>query len=253
VKTLLWRVGIAVLLLALWQGISGSLLDPFWLSRPSEVAAYLWDSLLHGPLLADLSLTIQATAIGYAIGAVLGLVLGFVLAQSEPVALVLKPFVLAVYGVPRIALAPLFILWFGIALQSKVMMAAMMTFMLVFFNTYEGVRAADLELRNVARILGASRWKLFLHVTVPNASPWIIAGLRVSIPQALVAAVVAEFIASTGGLGYRIMETTSGLNTAGTMGGVVVLMAVVVVLNLALDRMEGRALKWRPTDAKGRK
>lgn len=252
-KTLLWRVGIAVLLLALWQGISGSLLDPFWLSRPTEVAAYLWDSLLRGPLLADLSLTIQATAIGYAIGAVLGLVLGFVLAQSEAVALVLKPFVLAVYGVPRIALAPLFILWFGIALQSKVMMAAMMTFMLVFFNTYEGVRAADLELRNVARILGATRWKLFLHVTVPNASPWIIAGLRVSIPQALVAAVVAEFIASTGGLGYRIMETTSGLNTAGTMGGVVVLMAVVVVLNLALDRMEGRALKWRPTDAKGRK
>jgi NitT/TauT family transport system permease protein len=253
VKTLLWRVGIAALLLALWQGISGSLLDPFWLSRPTEVAAYLWDSLLRGPLLADLSLTIQATAIGYAIGAVLGLVLGFVLAQSEAVALVLKPFVLAVYGVPRIALAPLFILWFGIALQSKVMMAAMMTFMLVFFNTYEGVRSADLELRNVARILGATRWKLFLHVTVPNASPWIIAGLRVSIPQALVAAVVAEFIASTGGLGYRIMETTSGLNTAGTMGGVVVLMAVVVVLNLALDRMEGRALKWRPTDAKGRK
>lgn len=252
-KTLLWRVGIAALLLALWQGISGSLLDPFWLSRPTEVAAYLWDSLLRGPLLADLSLTIQATAIGYAIGAVLGLVLGFVLAQSEAVALVLKPFVLAVYGVPRIALAPLFILWFGIALQSKVMMAAMMTFMLVFFNTYEGVRSADLELRNVARILGATRWKLFLHVTVPNASPWIIAGLRVSIPQALVAAVVAEFIASTGGLGYRIMETTSGLNTAGTMGGVVVLMAVVVVLNLALDRMEGRALKWRPSDEKGRK
>jgi NitT/TauT family transport system permease protein len=253
VKTLLWRVAIAALLVGLWQVVSGSLLDPFWLSRPTEVAAYLWDSLLRGPLLADLSLTIQATAIGYAIGAVLGLVLGFVLAQSEPVALVLKPFVLAVYGVPRIALAPLFILWFGIALQSTVMMAAMMTFMLVFFNTYEGVRSADLELRNVARILGATRWKLFLHVTVPNASPWIIAGLRVSIPQALVAAVVAEFIASTGGLGYRIMETTSGLNTAGTMGGVVVLMAVVVVLNLALDRMEGRALKWRPTDAKGRK
>jgi NitT/TauT family transport system permease protein len=253
VKTLLWRVAIAALLVGLWQVVSGSLLDPFWLSRPTEVAAYLWDSLLRGPLLADLSLTIQATAIGYAIGAVLGLVLGFVLAQSEAVALVLKPFVLAVYGVPRIALAPLFILWFGIALQSKVMMAAMMTFMLVFFNTYEGVRSADLELRNVARILGATRWKLFLHVTVPNASPWIIAGLRVSIPQALVAAVVAEFIASTGGLGYRIMETTSGLNTAGTMGGVVVLMAVVVVLNLALDRMEGRALKWRPSDEKGRK
>jgi NitT/TauT family transport system permease protein len=165
----------------------------------------------------------------------------------------LKPFVLAVYGIPRIALAPVFILWFGIALPSKVMMAAMMTFMLVFFNTYEGVRAADLELRNVARVLGATPWKLFLHVTVPNASPWIVAGLRVSIPQALVATVVAEFIASTGGIGYRIMETTSGMNTAGTMAGVVVLMVIVVILNLALDRGEERMLKWRPKDASNRK
>jgi NitT/TauT family transport system permease protein len=253
VKTFIWRLGIATALLALWQGISGPVFDAFWLSRPSDVAVYLWHSLLNGQLLDDLSITIRATALGYVFGAVAGLVLGFLLAQSEAAALVLKPFILAVYGIPRIALAPIFILWFGIALQSKVMMAAMMTFMLVFFNTYEGVRAADLELRNVARVLGASRWQLFVHVTVPNASPWIIAGLRVSIPQALVAAVVAEFIASTGGLGYRIMETTSGLNTAGTMAGVLVLMLVVVLLNLVLDRGERWALKWRPQDPNPRR
>jgi len=253
VKTFLWRAAIAVGLLALWQGLSGTVVDAFWLSRPTDVALYLWTSLVHGPLLADLGLTLESTAIGYIIGSVAGLVCGFALAQSESVALVLKPFVLAVYGVPRIALAPIFILWFGIALQSKVMMAAMMTFMLVFFNTYEGVRAADLDLRNVARVLGATRWKLFVHVTVPNASPWIIAGLRVSIPQALVATVVAEFIASTGGLGYRIMETTSGMNTAGTMAGVVVLMLIVVVLNLGLDRTEERVLRWRPHDNGSRK
>jgi NitT/TauT family transport system permease protein len=253
VKTFMWRAAIAVGLLALWQGLSGTVVDAFWLSRPTDVALYLWTSLVHGPLLADLGLTLESTAIGYIIGSVAGLVCGFALAQSESVALVLKPFVLAVYGVPRIALAPIFILWFGIALQSKVMMAAMMTFMLVFFNTYEGVRAADLDLRNVARVLGATRWKLFVHVTVPNASPWIIAGLRVSIPQALVATVVAEFIASTGGLGYRIMETTSGMNTAGTMAGVVVLMLIVVVLNLGLDRTEERVLRWRPRDNGSRK
>jgi len=168
------------------------------------------------------------------------------LAQSETLADVLRPFMLALYGVPRIALAPIFVLWFGIALASKVMMAGMMSFLLVFFSTYDGVRDADLELRNVARILGTNRWQLFWHVTIPNASPWIISGLRIAIPQALVATVVAEFIASTEGLGYRIMEKTNVLDTAGTMAGVLVLMIIVVILSTGLDRLERRALRWRP-------
>ena len=101
-------------------------------------------------------------------------------------------------------------------------------------------------MRNVARVLGASRWQLFWKVTLPNASPWIIAGLRIAIPQALVAATVAEFIASIGGLGFRIMETTNTMNTAGTMGGILVLMLVVVILNNLLDYFEDWALLWRP-------
>ena len=243
------RLVVLLLIIGLWEGISGPIVDPFWLSRPSEIGADLWESLLSGVLLSDLFVTFEATAIGYVIGAVAGLALGLLLAQSEATALVLKPFILAVYGIPRIALAPIFILWFGIALTSKVMMAAMMTFMLVFFNTFEGVRAADLELRNSARVLGADRFQLFWFVTIPNASPWILAGLRIAIPQALVAAVVAEFIASTGGLGYRIMETTSTLNTPGTMGGIVVLMMVVLILNSALDWGEDRVLRWRPKES----
>ena len=121
--------------------------------------------------------------------------------------------------------------------------------MLVFFNTFEGVRAADLELRSAARVLGANRFQLFWFVTMPNASPWILAGLRIAIPQALVAAVVAEFIASTGGLGYCIMETTSTLHTPGTMGSIIVLMTVVLVLNTALDWGEDRVLIWRPKES----
>lgn len=248
-KVIVLRIVVFIAILALWEGISGPVIDPFWLSRPSEIVEELWLSLLSGQLLSDLYFTFRATAIGYFFGAVTGLVLGLLVAQHETTALVLKPFILAIYGIPRIALAPIFILWFGIALLSKVMMAAMMTFMLVFFNTYEGVRAADLELRNVARVLGASRWQVFWHVTIPNASPWIIAGLRIAIPQALVAAVVAEFIASTAGLGYRIMETTSSLNTPGTMAGIVVLMVVVVVLNAILDKAEDHVLRWRPKES----
>jgi len=244
-----WRLAVFLLILGAWQGISGPIVDSFWFSRPSLVAEYLWEITVSGQLWNDIALTFKATAIGYVFGAIAGLVLGLLIAQNESVALVLKPFVLAVYGIPRIALAPIFILWFGIALQSKVMMAAMMTFLLVFFNTYEGVRAADLDLRNVARVLGANKAQLFWHVTIPNASPWIIAGLRISIPQALVAAVVAEFIASTAGLGYRMMENTNLMDTAGTMAGIIVLMVIVVLLNSLLDHAEKYVLRWRPKES----
>lgn len=241
-----WRLLVVALILGTWQGLSGPVFDSFWVSRPSVIAVWLWKSVLDGTLGADLLITAKETIYGYLIGAVAGLVLAFVLAQSERAALVLRPFVLAIYGIPRIALAPLFVLWFGIALTSKVMMAAMVTLLLVFFNTYEGIRSADLELKNVALVLGANRWQLFWNVTLPNASPWILTGLRISIPQALVGAVVAEFIASTGGLGYLIMDTTSTLDTAGTMGGIIVLMLVVLLLGTILDRIEGWILRWRP-------
>lgn len=244
-----WRIVVAIAILGIWQGLSGPIFDSFWFSRPTLVAEYLWQSAVSGDLWSDLALTFRATAIGYLMGAAAGLTCGLLIAQSEAVALVLKPFILAIYGIPRIALAPLFILWFGIALTSKVMMAAMVTFLLVFFNTYEGVRAADLELRNVARVLGANRWQVFHRVTIPNASPWILAGLRISIPQALVAAVVAELIASSAGLGYRMMENTNQMDTSGTMAGIIILMTIVVVLNSALDRAEDHFLRWRPKES----
>jgi NitT/TauT family transport system permease protein len=220
---LFWRLVLIALILCVWQGLSGPVFDSFWISRPSAIALWLWKSISTGSLGADLLITAKETVYGYLIGAATGLMLAFLLAQSEHAAVVLRPFILAIYGIPRIALAPLFVLWFGIALASKVMMAAMVTLLLVFFNTYEGVRSGDPELRNVALVLGASRWRLFWNVTLPNASPWILAGLRISIPQALVGAVVAEFIASTGGLGYLIMDTTSTLDSPGTMAGIFVL------------------------------
>jgi len=245
-----WRLLVVALMIAIWQGLSGPVFDSFWVSRPSLIAEWLWKSIVSGTLGADLLITAKETVYGYLIGAVGGLALAFLLAQSERVAVVLRPFILAIYGIPRIALAPLFVLWFGIALSSKIMMAAMVTLLLVFFNTYEGIRSADLQLKSVALVLGASRWQLFRSVTLPNASPWILAGLRIAIPQALVGAVVAEFIASTGGIGYLIMDTTSTLDSAGTMAGILVLMIVVLLLGTILDRVEGRILRWRPEEKK---
>ena len=171
---ILWRLLVVALIIGIWQGLSGPVFNSFWVSRPSAIAVWLWHSITTGRLGNDLLVTAKETVYGYLIGAVGGLVLAFALAQSERVAVVLRPFILAIYGIPRIALAPLFVLWFGIALTSKVMMAAMVTLLLVFFNTYEGIRSSDLQLKSVALVLGASRWQLFRSVTLPNASPWIL-------------------------------------------------------------------------------
>lgn len=241
-----WQVGFGLAMLALWEALSERVLDPFFFSSPSLVGEYLAEYIFGGPFLGDLGFTLRAAVTGYVLGAVAGVLSGFVLSATRKVAQILNPYILAIYGIPRIALAPLFIVWFGIGIQSKIYMAALMAFFLSFFNTYTGVRQVDRNLVNIARVAGASRFDVNRKVVLPAASPWIIAGLRISIPYALVAALVAEFIASTQGLGYRIALSSQQFNTTGTMGGVIVVMVLVLVANLLLDRAERRILRWQP-------
>ena len=242
------QVLVGLVLLGGWELASGPLIDTFFVSKPSLVAAELWRQARAGTIWNDLWVTlVQETLTGYVIGAGLGIVSGFALAQAPTVARVLNPYVMAIYGVPRIALAPLFIVWFGIGLTSKIWLAGMMAFFLSFFNTYTGVGGVDQGLKNVARVMGASRLEVLTKVVLPAASPWIIAGLRVSIPYALVAAVVGEIVMSTAGIGYRIITATQRFDITGTMAGVVVLMVVVMVANLLLDKAEAHVLRWRPT------
>ena len=253
----LFRSGLAVLaaqilvgvtLLGLWELASGRLIDTFFVSKPSLVAVELWRQATVGRLWSDLWVTVvRETLVGYAIGATLGIVAGFLLAQAPTVARILNPYVMAIYGVPRIALAPLFIVWFGIGLTSKIWLAGMMAFFLSFFNTYTGVGSVEPGLKNVARVMGASPFDVMTKVVLPAASPWIIAGLRVSVPYALVAAVVGEIVMSTEGVGYRLILATQRFDITGTMTGVVVLMLIVMLANFALDRAESRLLRWRPT------
>lgn len=242
----LWQILFGLAVLAFWEWASGRLLDTFFISKPTLVAGFLWQSILNGSLFRDISVTMRETAIGYVIGAPLAVLSGFLLAQSPRVAAVLNPYILALYGVPRIALAPLFLVWFGIGENSKIFLALMMTFFLTFVNTYTGIHTVEVGLKNVARVMGASSRQVFWKVVLPAASPWIIAGLRVSIPQALVAAVVGELVMSTAGLGYRIGLSTQTFNITGAMGGVMVLMLIVIALNLLLDRAEAYLLRWRP-------
>jgi len=247
----IWAQSVLLLVavLAVWQFVSGRLVDPFYLPAPSEIVTSLWLSAVDGSLWANLWTTLQETMIGFCIGATAALVAGVIFGRSPRVAAVLDPFLVALNATPRVALAPLFVVWFGIGLLSKVILVITMVFFIVFYNTFQGVRSVDATYIRVATVMGASQRQIFRTVILPAATPLIVLGLKLSIPFALIGAVIGEFIASSAGLGFQIKLASNTYDTAGTMAGIFVLMAVAVLIDLALNRLARRILFWQPESA----
>ncbi len=247
-RLFLYRLLFGLLLLALWELTSGRLIDPFWISSPSRVSVYLWQVISDGSIFGHLAITLYETFTGFFIGALAGISSGFVLARRETLAQILDPYIVAFNGIPRIALAPLFIIWFGIGPNSKVILVVIVVFFLTFFNTFSGVKGVDIELKNILRVMGASERQILFKVTIPSTIPWVTTGLKISVPYALVGAVVGEFIAASKGLGYLINYNTSLFSTTGALGGILVLALVVVLCNEVINRAEAYLLRWRPRE-----
>ena len=247
-RLLAYRFALVALGLGLWQLASDRWVSSYWIASPAAIWTYFLGIARSGILVEDMQVTLLETLYGYLTGAAVGIVVGFLLARSRMLADLLNPFFLAFYGVPRTALAPLFILWFGIGLTSKVVLAASIVFPLTLFQTFYGVRSVDAELKNLVRIMGASERQVLQKIVLPAASPWIIAGLKISVPQALVGAIVGEFIASGKGLGYRIQLDANLFNTTGTMTGILILAVIVVFINEGLDRVERHVMRWQPRE-----
>ena len=206
----------------------------------------------RGDLFMHLWMTGRETVLGYAAGSILGIIVGAVLARLEFVSKVLDPFIVAMnVELPRIALAPLFIIWFGIGDLSKIVLAGTLTFFLCFYSTMSGLRAVDPQHINIARVMRASPSQVFFKVALPSAFPWIITALKVALPFALIGAIVGEFIASTAGVGYMIRMFTSQYDTTGAMSAVILLMVCIVLMNTGLDRIEAHVLRWRPKNNSG--
>jgi NitT/TauT family transport system permease protein len=248
-RTFLFRVLFGLALLLGWELASDRLIGSFWVSSPSRIAGYFVTIVRSGELFGHVGVTLLAAVSGYAIGAAAGVIVGFLLAEFPAVARVLDPYIRAFYGIPRIALAPLFIIWFGIGIMSKVVLVVLVVFFLVFASTYAGVKNVDPALVNVVRIFGGDRWDVVRKVTLPASVPWILNGLELSVPYALVGAVTGEFIASSRGLGYLIALHSNLFFTTGAMTGIVLLAATVLVASLFIGRLERRLLRWRPRAA----
>jgi NitT/TauT family transport system permease protein len=244
----LYLLGQCLLLLAflgLWQFASDRLIDSFFISSPLAVVSKLHGWALDGTLWNAFSYTFQATAVGFVIGGLLGFGVGFVLGRSQLLARLLDPFITAIYCMPKIALAPLLIMWFGIGISSKVAMAALIVFFLVFLNTFAGVRDVQSVHLQSVRIMGANSWQELRFVVLPSAAAWVLTGLKVSVPYALIGAVVGEMISSNRGIGFLIGQASGLFDTAGVFAGLAILAFTGMGLNALLKRVERRALRWK--------
>ena len=231
----------------LWQWVSQAFHLQFWISTPSQVVAALIAWWRSGELGSDLRLTLTEAGLGFLIGSLAGGLTGFVLGWARGLGDLLEPFVLSLYTLPKIALAPLFVLWFGIGATNKVMFSAMLVFFMVFFTTYQGMRQVDRELVENARMLGAGRWSIWTKIAAPYSAIWVFTGLRIGLPYALIGAIVGEFVAAEAGVGFRIKEATSFFDTAAVFAGLLVLMVISLILLGALKMIELRVLRWQTT------
>lgn len=243
---LICQIILSVLVIGAWQFASGTLIDPFWISRPSDIIAYIGNWMFGGDFVFHFGFTMAATFIGFTTGTISGFFLGLLLGRAEFWARVLDPFLVAINGIPRVALAPLFVVWFGIGLLPKIVLVFTLVFFVIFYNTYSGVKSVDRNYLDLAWVMGADDNVLFRKVILPAAMPYIFLGIKLSIPYALIGAIIGEFVASSAGLGWKIQVETSLYNTTGTMGGLVVLALIVMLMNWILERLERRILSWRP-------
>ncbi len=234
------RIIVSVGFILAWQ-IAGPHLDKLIFSDPSDIAARLWEWTTDGTLLSNLFVTAEEIILGYALGAAAGVALGLLMGSYPVVASIFDPILMAVYGVPKIAFGPLFIVWFGINLTPKVVITALVVFFFVFLSTYEGARSADRDLLRVVKLMGANGWQERRLVVIPGAMPAIMLGLKLAIPEALVGAIVGELIVSSRGIGYLVQFSASQLDSAGVFAGLVILMVLALVFNSAVNYATGKS------------
>ncbi len=238
-------------LLAMWQFAAGRWVRPIYISRPTDVAARLVEMFASGEIQPHLWVTFQELVLGYVFGVSAGIVCGYALGRSPRAAAVFEPYLMAFYGIPKIALAPLFIIWFGIAIWSKVALAGTMVFFLVFYSVFAGVRAVDADLVNLARVMGATPAQLTRHVTLPAAAPAVLLGMRMAIPYSVIGVIAGEFTSATRGLGLFINQASATYDPAGVFAGIALLLVFVLAAGALAGAAERRLLRWRPPLAGG--
>ena len=252
------QIAVAVVAIALWYAFTtypvfGSvLLPPFFFSNPVDVGAQIVDWFVTGVIWKHLWVTLEESILAFVLGSVGGVLVGFWFARQPRTAAVFDPYVKMANALPRVVLAPIFTLWLGLGIWSKVALGITLVFFIVFFNVYQGVKEVSPTVLANARMLGMNERQLMRHVYWPSALSWMFSSLHTSVGFAVVGAVVGEYLGSAAGLGYLIQQAEGVFDVAGVFAGMFVLAAFVIVIDMIVTRVEKRLLVWRPQVGEGR-
>ena len=268
-KLRLWQVGVLVLLLVAWHAISRNEQAAFFFGEPVKVAGRIWSWFLpvdvapnalfpeglpgRADIYVHLGVTLLETVLAFGIGTVLGLAMGLWLALAPVASAILDPYIKAANSMPRVILAPIFALWFGLGIWSKVALAVTLVFFIVFFNVYQGVREVSPVVLANARMLGAGGRQLLRTVYLPSATSWVFSSLHTSVGLAFVGAVVGEYLGSARGVGYLILQAEGTFDVNTVFAGIVVLTAFALVLDGMVGKIERRLMKWQPRQGEAEK
>jgi NitT/TauT family transport system permease protein len=239
------RVAIVLGILGLWQLLSGPVIQPFLISDPIDVTKKLVDLLSTGALNHDIWVTGKEMVLGWALGAATGAVVGWALGSIKFLGEVLEPIINAINGVPKVALAPMFLLWFGFGVGSKIAIASMIVFFIVFYSVFAGMRNVSQPLCDVARVLGGSRWYVVRKVVVPSVAVPLFAALKAGVPLSMIGVIAGEYIAAQDGLGYYTMTATQQFDPAGLFAAIIIIVVMVVAGTTIIAAFERRALAWQ--------
>jgi NitT/TauT family transport system permease protein len=241
------RIGLALLLLALWK-LGADFAGPVYVADPVKVFQRLATDLLSGALPHHIYVTLRLSAMGFAIGCLFGIALPFVLRRMPRLTAAVEPYIMASVGVPKYALVPLFILWFGIDDAPKLWLVGLLVFYPVFIAVFAGIRNVDRRLINMARVVGASETMISREVIWNSLLPFFFAALKIALPRAVSAAIIGEFLVGNAGLGYLIEYSRQNFDTTGVFVGIFVATALVLVINAILVWVDRRFNAWRPTE-----
>jgi NitT/TauT family transport system permease protein len=246
------QVLLLVVLFVIWHVLTRTeILPPFFFGEPLLVLERIWDWFSGGRIYTHLAVTLIETILAFVIGTLAGLVVGLWLALSNTASLLLDPYIKAFNSMPRVILAPIFAVWFGLGIWSKVLLGVTLVFFIVFFSVYHGVREVNPVLVANARMLGASRRQLLRYVYIPSATAWVFSSLHAAVGMAFVGAVIGEYLGSAKGVGYLILQAEGVFDINTVFAGVLVLTVCALVLDRIVTLAENRLLRWRPGQVGG--
>jgi NitT/TauT family transport system permease protein len=253
-----YQASMLVAIFALWQVLTEpGLLPPvvwdnpdraaFFFGEPLKMAGVIWEWFSGGAIYNHLWTTLVETVLAFVIGSALGLAIGLWLGLSPTASALFDPYITAMNAMPRVVLAPIFMVWFGLGIASKVALGVTLVFFIVFFNVYQGVKEVSPVVLSNTVMLGANRRQLLRYVYLPSATSWVFSSLHTSVGMAFVGAVVGEYLGSARGVGYLIQQAEGAFDINTVFAGILVLTAFALVLDFAVGLVERRLLVWRPT------